>query len=499
LEKELTDITKKSSYVFLGKIVGVIFGLIMNLVIARLYGAELYGRFIYIYTFISFFPSLTSLGLRNGLIYFIPKYTVNDETMKRNTLISNSFILTTLLSIIVAISVFFNSDFISTNILNNSELTSLIEIMAPFIILLTLNTISQGVFRGKMEIKDFIIGKDLLMPLIRLIFVTFLYFLGLKIKGLILGYYAGFGILVCYYLIKIVLNNNIKIKDIRLKNKKIIITTFKFSIPLFLTGFLTFFVNKTDTFMIGYFLGDSSVGIYNIALRLGTMSSFILTAFNTTFAPVISDLYEKRDLEKLASIYKTITKWILNFNLIIFSLFILFSNDIMLFFGQEFTIGSSALILISIGQIVNVMVGPAGYLNTMTGNPQYELYNNFIVLFLNIILNYLLIPIYGINGAAIASAISVGVSNLYRLFLVYRKLKMHPYKISYLKMILAVILSFISTFILNRLIVVYWILNIILFSIVYLILFSVFYYFLGFTNEDLLIFKKIKRKVLNFI
>jgi O-antigen/teichoic acid export membrane protein len=499
LEKELTDITKKSSYVFLGKIIGVIFGLIMNLVIARLYGAELYGRFIYIYTFISFFPSLTSLGLRNGLIYFIPKYTNNDDNEKRNTLITNSFILTSLLSVIVIITIVLNSDFISTSLLNNSELSPLIKMMSPLIILLTLNTISQGVFRGKMEIRDFIIGKDLLMPSIKLVIVTALYFLGLRIEGLIIGYYIGFGVLVTYYLFKIILNNNIKFKDVKLKNRKLIYTTFKFSLPLFLTGFLAFFVNKTDTFMIGYFLRDADVGIYSIALKIGTMSGFILTAFNTTFAPMISNLYEQDKIKELASIYKIITKWILTINLIAFSLFILFSNEIMLFFGQEFTSGAYALIFIGVGQIANVMVGPAGYLNTMTGKPQYALYTNIIVLILNITLNYLMIPIYGINGAAIASALSVSIANIIRLILLYKNLHIHPYKRSYLKVIFSVIVSlFISktfTFIFE----LYWIIELILITSIFITSFLSSIYFLGLSDEDLFIINKFKSKFFNLI
>jgi len=496
LEKELTDITKKSSYVFLGKIIGVIFGLIMNLVIARLYGAKLYGRFIYIYTFISFFPSLTSLGLRNGLIYFIPKYTTNNDNENRNTLIINSFILTSLLSIIVIFIISLNSDFISANLLNNSELSPLIKIMSPLIILLTLNTISQGVFRGKMEIKDFIIGKDLLMPSIKLVVVTVLYFLGLRIEGLILGYYIGFIVLIVYYLFKIILNNNIELKNVKLKNRKLIYSTFKFSLPLFLTGFLAFFVNKTDTFMIGYFLRDADVGVYNIALRIGTMSGFILTAFNTTFAPMISNLYEQDKIKELASIYKIITKWILIINLIAFSFFILFSNEIMLFFGKEFTAGAYALIFIGMGQIIRVAVGPAGYINTMTGKPRFELYNNFIVLILNVILNYMLIPIYGINGAAIASAFSVAIANLYRLIMVYKYLKIHPYNSSFIKVLLSVFLSLFISIGLNSLIDIWWIANMIIVSLTFITLFSGIYYKLGFSEEDIFILNKLRNKFL---
>jgi O-antigen/teichoic acid export membrane protein len=349
-----------------------------------------------------------------------------------------------------------------------------------------------------MEIRDFIIGKDLLMPSIKLVIVTALYFLGLRIEGLIIGYYIGFGVLVTYYLFKIILNNNIKFKDVKLKNRKLIYTTFKFSLPLFLTGFLAFFVNKTDTFMIGYFLRDADVGIYSIALKIGTMSGFVLTAFNTTFAPMISNLYEQDKIKELASIYKIITKWILTINLIAFSLFILFSNEIMLFFGEEFTAGAYALIFIGIGQIIRVIVGHAGYINTMTGKPRFELYNNFIVLILNVVLNYIMIPIYGINGAAIASAISVAVANLYRLMMVYKYLKIHPYNKSFIKVILSIAISLFLSIMLNNIIDTWWIANMIIVSSIFIILFSTIYYKLGFSEDDLFILNKFKNKLAIF-
>jgi len=73
---------------------------------------------------------------------------------------------------------------------------------------------------------------------------------------------------------------------------------------------------------------------------------------------------------------------------------------------------------------------------TMTGRPQYSLSINLTAAILNIALNFTLIPIYGITGAALASLITVAAANCVRVMLVYRTLKMHPYDWSYVKIFL---------------------------------------------------------------
>jgi O-antigen/teichoic acid export membrane protein len=108
-----------------------------------------------------------------------------------------------------------------------------------------------------------------------------------------------------------------------------------------------------------------------------------------------------------------------------------------------------------------------------------------------------MIPIYGINGAAIASAISVGFTNIMRFILVYRDLNIHPYNISYLNAITSILVSLIVSIIFNSILNVFWIIQLILISLFMFILFIIIYYYIGFSDEDLFILNKIKNKALS--
>ena len=214
------------------------------------------------------------------------------------------------------------------------------------------------------------------------------------------------------------------------------------------------------------------------------LASLILVAFNTIFAPIISSLYYKGDMHKLSYMYKSITKWVVAINLVAFSLILLFSKDIMHLFGAEYMSGAEALILIALGEVVNAATGSVGLINTMTGHPEYEIYIGILVILVSGFTNYLFIPIWGINGAALASLVTVWLSNLIRLALVYKNHKMHPYNFEYLKVIGACFISFCIVYILKSIFHISWNIDLFLFSGMYLIIFVLVSIIFGLSEAD---------------
>lgn len=493
MEDELVDVTQKSTLVFSGKIIYSILGFFFTFVVARLMVAEIYGRFMYIFTFVSFFNTLATFGFGQGLVSFLPKLEEEDKVDEMKSLISFDFIFSFILSVIIILILIANKNLIALNILNNSSLADLLAWVAPILILNAFIGISRGVFRGSNSINIYIKGHDFISPIFKLIFIVVFYFVGLEFFGVLISYYLSLFFSLIYFLIKIYKSGYMG--KVNLKFKKTYISHLKFSFPLLLTGLLGFFINKTDTFMIGYFLSESEVGIYNIALKVGTMSNFSLVAFITMFAPLISKLFHKGELDKLANIYKAITKWILAINLSFLSIILLFNENILLLFGKEFLFGSAALILVACGQTVNAAVGPAEQVNIMTGYPQYAFYNNLVTVIVNVVLNYLLIPIYGISGAAIASLVSVATVNIIRVLLVYKNYKFHPYNKNFLSVIYSIILTFIIVYIIKSMIILNPILELFILSFSFVIIVSLIYYLFGLDDNDKLIINAFSKKI----
>jgi O-antigen/teichoic acid export membrane protein len=192
-----------------------------------------------------------------------------------------------------------------------------------------------------------------------------------------------------------------------------------------------------DMLLLGYLGTSADVGYYGAALRVGTGSSAILMAFATVFTPVIADLYNKRHLTELQTLYKTVARWIFTCSLPIFIVVILLAEPVMHLFGSDFTAGSGALMLLAFSQLINAGTGTAGLMVLMSGHSQMELLNVAAALIVDVALCFLLIPSFGVIGAAVANVSAAGVINLLRAAEVWIFLRLHAYNLDYIKPIFA--------------------------------------------------------------
>jgi Membrane protein involved in the export of O-antigen and teichoic acid len=493
MEKELLDVTKRSGIVFFGGILGASLNFIFTLIVTRYIGVLTYGRFIYIFTVISFFPLLCTLGLDKGLQFFVPKKTVNNETNDRNSLISFSFAVSFIVSIAVVVLIIVLSDYIASEILPRQKLGFVLRMLAPLIILLTFRQMADVIYRSVGNVATFVKNQSLITPVVQILAIIIFISLGYTIGGLIGAFYVGLFVSSIILLLDLKKLNLFTRFSFRAAGSYREI--FAYSIPLLLSSLVTFFGSKADILFIGHTISSEKVAVYNVAFQIGIISNFALVAFNSIFASVITSLYYKAEYAKLAGIYKTITKWMVALNVICFSIILLFSEDILRIFGEAFVVGSKALILVSIGQLFNVGVGSAGLMITMTGRPQYSLYISLATAIVNIALNYVLIPIYGITGAGLASLVTVATANIARLIVVYRTFQIHPYDWSYLKIIIPALVSFVIVLTIKNLVTMQWLIELCVLSLVFLFIFGSVTILLGLSNDDKLILNKIVNKI----
>ena len=151
------------------------------------------------------------------------------------------------------------------------------------------------------------------------------------------------------------------------------------------------------------------------------MISFTLGAVNSISAPKISQAYNNNQILKFKNIVIQATKTIFYSSLPAISMIFIFPEFLLSFFGKEFLLAKSALLILAFSQVINAMSGSVGIILNMTGKE--KIFRNILVvaLLINISFNLVLIPRYGIEGAAIASASSLVFWNLYSVFYVYRK------------------------------------------------------------------------------
>lgn len=183
-----------------------------------------------------------------------------------------------------------------------------------------------------------------------------------------------------------------------------------YSWPTALAGLMTLAVTWTDRLFVGYLMPGEAVGIYHAASQLPMALATVLGGFNAIFGPMAADLHVRGERERLRALYRTATRWGIVAVLPVLAIVLATPRELLeAVFGRAYAGGSGALFWLGLGQAVNVCTGGVGFLLMMTGRERVWLRWTAVGLVLNVPLNLLLIPRWGVTGAAIATALSISV------------------------------------------------------------------------------------------
>ena len=171
--------------------------------------------------------------------------------------------------------------------------------------------------------------------------------------------------------------------------------------------------------------------------------------------PIISDLYSQGELLRLEKFYQTTTKWSVTFNIPIFLTFLLFADSLLALFGADFTAGATGLIILSVGSLINAATGICGPMINMTGHQTLTFVNAVVYLTATLLLDILLIPRFGVTGAALAGSLTIMLVNFLRAGEIFVLLKMLPYNKSFLKLIAAGLLAAGLTYAADQFLITY--------------------------------------------
>jgi len=194
-------------------------------------------------------------------------------------------------------------------------------------------------------------------------------------------------------------------------------------LPLAFTAGMWIINSRADIVMLGIFRPSAEVGIYRVAVQIALVASFGLHAVNTVVAPRFATFYTKREMDRLQRLVTRSAQIVLAFNLLVTSFFVIFGRTFLnLVFGKEFINAYIPLLILLIGQLVNSATGSVGFLLNMTGYEKDTAQSAALAGGINIILNFFLIPSFGLRGAAIATAVSIVISNVILWILVWKRL-----------------------------------------------------------------------------
>ena len=212
---------------------------------------------------------------------------------------------------------------------------------------------------------------------------------------------------------------------------------FSFSMVSWVSSLASTGLIWADTLILAALATNRDVGVYNVSTRLVTMAVFVMAPINAAFGPSIAHLHHTGDTQGLSSSYKAATGWIVRLSLPAFVLLMVFPQDLLGLFGNEFRTAAMVTSVLAVGQLVNAATGPCGTLLNMSGKVAVNMADNVGVLALNVGLNLWLIPQFGILGAGIAWSLSLACVNVLRVLQVRKLLGVLPFSTDTVKGLVA--------------------------------------------------------------
>ena len=501
VDQGLKLLVKSSIIVFIGLFFSKILLYVYRIIIARYFGPEVYGLFALSTAILGWFIAFSSFGLSEGILRYVSFYRGKKQNKKIRYIFKISLVTLIFSSIISGLLLFSLSEFISIAIFHNADLIIFLKIFSVIIPIALLSNIFLSTLRAFELISWHSFISNILENAIKLIFLIFLIILGLKSQSIIFSYFSGFlaallaAYFVCKYKIKTVFE---KFKLEKRIKKKVMTDFFSYSWPFMFITLVTFIFHWTDSFVIGYFKTASDVGFYNAAIPLISLFGVTSELFVRLFFPLITREYARKNILLIKELSKQVGKWIFILNLPLFIFIFLFPGAIInILFGEEYLVASSALRILSFVGLFSTISFISVNLINMAGKSKLIMINLIIASIINLFLNILLIPKYGINGAAYATLFS---NTLFYLTLSIQVKKMFNFIPIRRKIIKIFLISFIPTILLVFIkeIVPLNLLSIILLGISFFLLYLFLIFITNcFDRNDIMILKSFKKRLLS--
>lgn len=493
----MTAVAKGGGMIFTGKMFLDAVRFITAFILARLLGAKDYGMYSLALSATNIGVGMALLGLDAALIRYVAVMVgrKDDESVWGTIQVGVSVAM--LLSVVTGTILFGFAYPIADKAFHKSSLAPLLQVAAVMIPALTLSEVLASITKGFKRMDYPVIAQFVFQPVFRLIMIIIIAITGFNPFLAIVTFGIadlGASLLMIYYL-----NRIYPLKRALSPAKRDLKGLLVFSLPVWLSGLMVQFQSNLQALVLGTMGSITGVGLFAIASQITAVSGHFTSSINVSSKPIVAQLHDQKDIKQLGQIYQTANKWAVMVQLPIFLIMVLYPGALLSIFGNSYIEGDVALIILAIADLMNVGTGMGGVILDMTGYTRLKLINSILRLVIYLGFDLLLIPRWGLIGAATAVMIGEGTVNFLRLIQVYLLFKLLPFNQGFLKPVIAAMVAASGALLLGI-----WLpagtnlINAALGGTLLLLLYAGITYMLGFSKEEAFILDGLRNRALKF-
>jgi len=436
---QMANISRQSSIYFAGTIFTVATGYLFKVYLARVLGAEALGIYALGMTVSGFFGIFNALGLPQSAVRFVSKYTASRQWAHLSGFVVRSIAIILVLNCALAVLMVSAGPRIASRFYHAPALTPYIPLFAGIMLLGNLTFFLGQVLTGYKDVTRRTIITSFIANPLTMVFAILMITLGYGLWGYIFAQVLSAALMLVTLAVVVWRMTPVPARLPFRHTAALEPQVISFSAAAFGIGFLGFLMAQADTALVGFYLDARSVGVYAVAMVIVAFIPVLLQSVNQIFSPVISDLHTRHQHELLSRMFQTLTKWIFAGTVPLAVVVMVLARHMLLVFGPDFERASSVLVIGTLGQLVNCAVGSVGFLLLMSGNERRLIKVQAAGGIFMIVANLILIPRFGITGAAAAAATTIAFTNFWNAREVRAVLGLTPYNRTYWRLLPAIL------------------------------------------------------------
>lgn len=420
IEKFKNGETAKNSLLSLFlKICGVGLLFVVTLFLTNNFSAELVGQFSFSRSVILILGGLSVVGTEQSIIYY-SGYLKSKNSLNniKSVYVKSLRLILGVCVLLLIVILLVNKDFINSYFEIDNPY-GLIKKVTVFLFSYSLLMLNIGVFRSldKLGVSEFYRNVLLFLVFLGGAYLLLIYNIESWLVDVFLGSYlilSVFSTLQVYFLLRKLGTVN---ADIQITTKEIFFTSY----PMALNTMTFFLLQSVGVILLGKFGSFETVAYYDTAVRVATLTSLGVMSVNIAIAPKLAEDYNKGNFQDLRKTYKSALKLMFGLSVPAILFLVFFAEFTLGLFGEEYKSAKSALYILVVAQFLITFMGISGTYMNMTGKQKVLHRLLILACFLNVVLNYLLVPKLGMNGSALAAGISMVTWNLIAAIYIYKK------------------------------------------------------------------------------
>lgn len=412
-EKIIQLFSKKSLYdvglVYAGSLLNGVSLFLINIFLGRVLEKDLFGVFTLSIMIVSTVAEMSDFGLNGGLLRFAPYYLANKEDSKLKQLVKTIWRWRIWLSVILTLGGIVVSPWLARYVFNNPNITGHLI----FAFLGVGGVVLVGFTSTYLQASQRFLTNSVIQSLkgvLRLILVITLFLFNVHNVFAYLLIYILIPWLLFLFSYRYLPESFGQVQVEAEVKQKMHSQLARFSFWLTIASLSSILASRVDQIMLSRLMGLEKVAIYAMAFQFVYLYSLILQSVTTVLTPQVNSL---RTSQELFMFCKRVFKWVILLAVVI-SLAIYPSKFVIAFlFGQKYLESLPIYLILSWSMMLNLLVIPFSLVITAYNQTRLLAISGFMQLIVNVVFNLLLIPQYGVRGAAYTFMIGLGFAVVY--------------------------------------------------------------------------------------